>query len=154
MAKNYIFLSTLIAVCALSGCSGEDKANNEVEPMQTTSASSVITMPSGLKYEILVEGESGAQSAQMGDTVGVHYTGWLEDGTKFDSSVDRVMPFSFVLGRGMVIKGWEEGVLSMKIGEKRRLIIPGNLAYGQRGYPGVIPPDATLIFEVELLDIA
>ncbi|HWF19633.1 MAG TPA: FKBP-type peptidyl-prolyl cis-trans isomerase [Verrucomicrobiae bacterium] len=90
---------------------------------------------------------------KSGDTVVVHYTGWLTDGTKFDSSVDRDEPFAFVLGTGQVIRGWDEGVASMKVGDKARLTIPPEMAYGAQGYPGAIPPNATLIFEVELLSI-
>ena len=84
----------------------------------------------------------------------MHYTGWLTDGTKFDSSVDRGQPFTFVLGVGQVIRGWDEGVASMKVGEKRKLTIPSKLAYGSRGAGRLIPPGATLVFDVELLDVA
>lgn len=112
---------------------------------------SEITTTSGLKIEELKEGEGSI--AESGQTVSVHYTGWLTDGTKFDSSKDRNQPFSFNLGAGMVIKGWDEGVAGMKIGGTRKLTIPPQLGYGARGAGGVIPPDATLIFEVELLDI-
>ncbi len=110
-----------------------------------------IEMPSGLRYVDILEGE-GAQP-QKGQLVFVHYTGWLEDGTKFDSSLDRNEAFSFRVGAGRVIRGWDEGVSSMKVGGKRRLTIPSRLAYGARGAGGVIPPNATLIFEIELLKV-
>jgi len=109
------------------------------------------TTPSGLQYVDLREG-TGA-SPQAGQRVTVHYTGWLTDGSKFDSSVDRGQPFPFVIGRGEVIPGWDEGVMSMKVGGKRKLIIPPGLGYGERGFPGAIPPNSTLVFEVELLGV-
>jgi FKBP-type peptidyl-prolyl cis-trans isomerase len=92
-------------------------------------------------------------TAKAGQTVSVHYTGWLTNGKKFDSSVDRGQPFSFRLGVGQVIKGWDEGVQGMKIGGKRKLTIPSNLGYGARGAGGLIPPHATLVFDVELLGV-
>ena len=104
-----------------------------------------------LKIEVLEEGSG--ELADTGDTASVHYTGTLEDGTKFDSSLDRGGPFSFTLGAGRVIAGWEQGVLGMKVGEKRKLIIVPELAYGETGAGNAIPPNATLIFEVELLEI-
>jgi len=106
---------------------------------------------SGLQYLDLVKGSG--REAHVGETASVHYTGWLKDGTKFDSSLDRGQPFQFRLGAGRVIKGWDEGVVGMNIGSKRKLIIPPNLGYGARGAGRVIPPNATLIFEVELLDL-
>lgn len=105
----------------------------------------------GMKIETLKEGTG--EVAKNGDTVSVDYTGTLEDGTKFDSSIDRGTPFSFTLGIGQVIKGWDLGVVGMKVGEKRKLTIPSELGYGASGAGGVIPPNATLIFEVELLGI-
>jgi len=113
--------------------------------------SNLTTTASGLQYKDITVG--AGTEAKQGDTVTVHYTGWLTDGTKFDSSVDRGQPFSFPLGAGRVIAGWDEGVAGMKEGGKRILVIPSNLGYGPSGASGVIPPNATLIFEVELLDI-
>jgi FKBP-type peptidyl-prolyl cis-trans isomerase FkpA len=106
---------------------------------------------SGLKYEDLAPGDGPV--AAPGHKVKVHYTGWLTDGSKFDSSLDRNQPFSFSLGKGMVIRGWDEGVAGMQVGGRRRLTIPPQLGYGAQGAGGVIPPNATLVFEVELLEI-
>jgi len=112
---------------------------------------STITTASGLVYEELTLGD-GAE-ASPGRQVTVHYTGWLTNGTKFDSSKDRNEPFVFGLGQGQVIKGWDEGVTGMRVGGKRKLTIPPQLGYGARGAGGVIPPGATLVFEVELLGV-
>jgi peptidylprolyl isomerase len=110
-----------------------------------------VTTASGMSYQDLTAG-SGAE-AQAGSSVAVHYTGWLNDGTKFDSSLDRGQPFTFTLGRGSVIQGWDEGIAGMQVGGKRKLFIPPELAYGAEGYAGVIPPNATLVFEVELVEV-
>ncbi|NMG22211.1 FKBP-type peptidyl-prolyl cis-trans isomerase [Brasilonema bromeliae] len=125
--------------------------NTLIASKKNMSEANVVTTPSGLKYTELKEG-TGA-TPKTGQTVVVHYTGTLEDGTKFDSSRDRGQPFSFKLGVGQVIKGWDEGLSTMKVGGRRQLIIPSDLGYGARGAGGVIPPNATLIFDVELLKV-
>ena len=145
MNRAFTVLLMLISVLTFTAPSvAEEKAGGKA-------GGQTITTPSGLQYIDLVEG-TGRQ-AELGDTATVHYTGWLADGTKFDSSVDRKEPFSFRVGAGQVIKGWDEGVSSMKIGGKRKLIVPPDLGYGARGAGGVIPPNATLTFDVELLGL-
>ncbi|UZQ53830.1 FKBP-type peptidyl-prolyl cis-trans isomerase [Trichothermofontia sichuanensis B231] len=114
-------------------------------------ANAIVTLPSGLQYEDLRVGDG--PSPQPGDRVTVHYTGTLTNGKQFDSSRDRGRPFQFTIGVGQVIKGWDEGVASMKVGGRRKLIIPSELGYGSRGAGGVIPPDATLVFDIELLAV-
>lgn len=118
---------------------------------EPTGSNPEVTTESGLKYIDLVVG--GGRVATAGNLVTVHYTGWLTNGTKFDSSVDRHDPFSFPIGSGKVIRGWDEGVAGMKVGGKRKLTIPPQLGYGSRGAGGVIPPNATLVFDVELLEV-
>jgi FKBP-type peptidyl-prolyl cis-trans isomerase FkpA len=107
--------------------------------------------PSGLRYQDVAEGQGKVATADR--TVSVHYTGWLPNGEKFDSSRDRNEPFSFTLGAGQVIAGWDEGVAGMKVGGRRKLVIPADLGYGTAGAPPAIPPGATLVFDVELLDV-
>ncbi|MEM8603702.1 MAG: FKBP-type peptidyl-prolyl cis-trans isomerase [Cyanobacteria bacterium P01_F01_bin.86] len=116
---------------------------------ETAVSEGVVTTESGLQYEDIVTG-TGVMP-EVGQQVTVHYTGTLEDGSKFDSSRDRNQPFVFTLGVGQVIKGWDEGVASMRVGGQRKLIIPPDLGYGAQGAGGVIPPNATLLFDVELL---
>lgn len=135
-------LATVLALSILAADAAEQDSKG---------AGAMITTESGLQYLDLVVGTG--RPAAPGDTATVHYTGWLADGKKFDSSRDRNEPFSFRVGAGQVIKGWDEGVGTMKIGGKRKLMIPPQLGYGARGAGGVIPPNATLTFEVELLDL-
>jgi len=127
-------------------------AMNTGSDSEQTTGNDTVTTPSGLKYVEIKEGDGA--TPKTGQTVVVHYTGTLEDGTKFDSSRDRNQPFSFKLGVGQVIKGWDEGLSTMKVGGRRQLIIPPELGYGARGAGGVIPPNAKLIFDVELLRIS
>ncbi len=144
------------ATVLLTGCGQAKESDKKVTTCKTRKTNvSRQTTASGLQYEIIKEGTGATPTA--GKVVTVHYTGWLDNngelGAKFDSSVDRGKPFQFVIGKGQVIKGWDEGVLGMKVGEKRRLIIPASLGYGARGAAGVIPGNATLIFDVELIAV-
>lgn len=157
MSYRFIILGLVVLAVvayAVTACAKKKQETQSATPAPATAASAAsngATTSSGLKYEVLREGNGPV--AKAGQTVSVHYTGWLTDGTKFDSSVDRGQPFSFALGAGQVIKGWDEGVAGMKVGEKRKLTIPSDLGYGQRGAGNVIPPNATLVFDVELLGI-
>ena len=138
-----MFLKTIVAALLMFGVLSTTQG--------ATVSDKTTTTASGLKYEDIKQGTG--ETATAGKIVSVHYTGWLTDGKKFDSSKDRGQPFEFPLGGGRVIKGWDEGVQGMKVGGVRKLTIPPSLGYGSRGAGGVIPPDATLVFEVELLKV-
>lgn len=149
------FLLAALTLSAVAGCNSATEQQNASQSGADSAAISTeakVTTKSGLKYTILKEGAATAPVAKSGDKVSVHYTGYLTNGSKFDSSVDRNQPFEFPLGQGRVIPGWDEGVAGMKVGEKRKLVIPPELGYGSRDM-GAIPPNSTLIFEVELLGI-
>lgn len=141
---SFVVPLVIMSMIVIGFCASEVRGGNKV-----------VKTSSGLQYEEIKPGTG--KSPKKGDTVVVHYTGWLTDGTKFDSSVDRGKPFEFAIGMGNVIQGWDEGVMTMKIGGKRKLTIPGNLAYGaqgiKQGSKWIIPPNATLVFDVELLNI-
>lgn len=157
---SLILLFNVYSICPETNSS---QNNEKQKPLQLgKEAMKPENKPSQLKSEIITPAkDQNAKSPQKGRPVTVHYTGWLQDlskedgkGKKFDSSIDRGTPFSFVIGVGQVIRGWDEGVINMKVGEKRRLIIPSELGYGSRGAGALIPPHATLIFEVELLEVS
>ena len=164
MSRPTCWLAAL-AIIALAGCqqgkSGESTPSPSTSPTTQqpaqpaapqAMAAKEVTTSSGLKYQDLVVG-NGAM-AEEGTQVTVNYTGWLTDGTKFDSSLDPGRtPLPFTIGAGMVIRGWDEGVKGMRVGGKRKLTIPADLAYGERGYPPVIPANSTLVFEVEFLGV-
>lgn len=137
--KEHLFFMAALACCAVFLAAAITEAGRN------------LTTPSGLKVEILKEGNGPV--AKKGQTVVVHYTGTLENGQKFDSSRDRGEPFSFPLGAGQVIRGWDEGLALMNVGSRARLTIPPQLGYGSKGAGNVIPPNATLIFDVELLGV-
>ncbi len=147
MRAPVLLLATFLAACGSSG----DRAGAEFNADLGIDTARLTTTASGLRYQDLSSGEGS--EASPGATALVHYTGWLTDGQKFDSSRDRNEPFAFRLGAGQVIAGWDEGVAGMRVGGRRKLVIPAGLGYGQGGAPPVIPPGATLVFEVELLAI-
>ncbi len=144
-------IRTLPLLFVLACAAGPAAANPETAAPSATVSLPEQTSATGLKWYVLRPG-TGARP-QPGQTVGVHYTGWLTDGTKFDSSVDRGKLFVFPVGIGKVVKGWDEGVLGMQVGEKRQLHVPAALGYGDKGAGGVIPPGATLVFDVELVEL-
>ena len=166
IALTTVALAAALAACAEEAPEPEDTAEPAEAiapapapaPLATTYAPELNVnldgmeeTDSGLRYEVLKAGTGAV--VQPGQTAVVHYTGWLPDGTKFDSSRDRGEPFGFPVGAGQVIQGWDEGVAGMAIGEERKLVIPPDLGYGPAGAGGVIPPNATLVFAVELLEI-
>jgi FKBP-type peptidyl-prolyl cis-trans isomerase FkpA len=147
---------TLLASTGLLACGGTADRENSRPPAGFSASLGVDTTamtktPSGLRYQDISEGQGAEATADH--TVSVHYTGWLPNGEKFDSSHDRNQPFSFMLGAGQVIAGWDEGVAGMKVGGRRKLVIPADLGYGTAGAPPDIPPGASLVFDVELLDV-
>jgi FKBP-type peptidyl-prolyl cis-trans isomerase len=155
--EKFIVLLLLIVAIAIPACSQKEVKNTSDKSAAAPQAAAPTAVgtektASGLSYTDLVKGTGAAPVS--GKSVTVHYTGWLEDGKKFDSSLDHGQPFVFRIGAGEVIPGWDEGVMSMRVGGKRKLFIPAQLGYGAAGAPGAIPPNANLIFEVELLDTA
>jgi FKBP-type peptidyl-prolyl cis-trans isomerase len=148
-----------LALCFLAGCGDGNKAGGKFATLAPEEVSKTFeikdakiqTLDSGLKYQDIKEG-TGAE-AEAGKHIYVHYSGYLTDGTKFDSSLTRGSPLGVTLGAGQVIKGWDQGIVGMKVGGKRKLLIPSNLAYGSRGSPPTIPANADLVFDVELLKV-
>ncbi len=155
---KHIVLVAAVTALLIAGFFVRTQYKQQEHPMADRKTNEMITRDSGLKYLVLKEADAGAEQMKPGDLATVHYTGWLYDssavdnkGAKFDSSVDRGTPFQFQVGKGMVIKGWDEGVGLMKVGEKRRFVIPAALGYGPHGAGSIIPPNAILVFDVEVL---
>ena len=153
-------VACLLPLLLVTACSeSRDKKDSPKKQSERHSMDSkdIVTLPSGLRYKILKPAAENAPAPKAGSNITVHYTGWLnvndEPGKKFDSSVDRGQPFVFKVGKGQVIKGWDEGLLLMKVGERRLLYIPAALGYGAYGAGAVIPPNANLIFDVQLIGI-
>ena len=157
--RNHLYNScAVLALVCLSNCGGAADKNNPKKESTMSTQNNIVTLPSGLRYQELTKASEGAAQAIKGKNVQVHYTGYLNKGSdelgkKFDSSLDRGEPFVFPLGAGYVIKGWDEGVALMKVGQKIRLYIPSSLGYGSRGAGNAIPANADLIFDVELLEV-
>ena len=153
-ATRFLAMAFVAALAAVTARAQEPKPT-PAPGAEKTSESKMTKTPSGLQYEDVKVGDGA--SPQKGQTAVVHYTGWLWEngakGKKFDSSIDRGQPITFPVGTGRVIKGWDEGLMTMKVGGKRILLIPADLAYGSSGRPPVIPPNATLMFEVELIEV-
>lgn len=153
-ATRFLAMAFVAAFAAVTARAQETKPT-PAPGAEKTSESKMTKTPSGLQYQDIKVGDGA--SPQKGQTVAVHYTGWLWEngakGNKFDSSIDRGQPITFPVGTGRVIKGWDEGLMTMKVGGKRILVIPPDLAYGPNGRPPVIPPNSTLMFEVELIEV-
>lgn len=157
--KSTIVATALVATVVLAGCSGSSPSSSSETALPpghpSTDTQSAASQAQGGVTELITEDTKAGKGSAVedGDTVVVHYSGWLLDGTKFDSSLERDDPFEFTIGDGNVIEGWEKGLIGMKEGGTRRLTIPPSLGYGDQGAGGVIPPNATLLFEIELLEV-
>jgi FKBP-type peptidyl-prolyl cis-trans isomerase len=152
--STYLGLALLLSLAAGTGCAqegGKGAADAGAKAATQPPGPNAVTLPSGLIYEDLKAGDG--PKARAGLMISVHYSGWLTDGTLFDTSLKNPRPFVFRLGKGEVIKGWDEGLVGMRVGGRRRLRVPPDLAYGDKGVAGLIPPGATLVFDVELLGV-